>query len=191
MERGVGYQERRNSVRRRMVYPAIYTRLDERGRPYDEKPSRSIDVSMGGMRLQSPFPVDQGERLDIDVALADRLISCRGEVVYVVRDGCVDFELGISISEIAERDRLALGQVEKDPFDLSGSDQEGLIIRQGQIMCPNCGEAIGSVGTIKAMIAYCKEFLGQCSCGLKYDIRISSRGRANISFPARRIELIC
>jgi hypothetical protein len=69
--------ERRDSVRIKGVYPAVYTRFDEQGRPFEQKPSRSMDVSEKGLRLQSSFPVHPRELLDIAVALRDRVVSFR------------------------------------------------------------------------------------------------------------------
>ncbi|NIO04913.1 MAG: hypothetical protein GTN74_09940 [Proteobacteria bacterium] len=57
-----------------------------------------------------------------------------------------------------------------------------------RIMCPNCGEEIASMGRVQELIAYCKEFFGQCSCGQKYHIALSLSGGAILSFPDRHIE---
>lgn len=191
MEDTFRIQERRNSVRWKMIYPAIYARLDQEGRPFDQKPSRSIDVSLGGMRLQSIFPVQPREMLDIAVALGNSLINYKGEVVYVIHDQDQGFEMGISIREINKGDRLTLNRVKRQLWDSYDIEHDNLIIRRGRVVCPNCGEPIGSVDKIRAMIAYCKEFLGQCSCGLRYDIRVSSYGGASLSFPEKQIELVC
>lgn len=58
-----------------------------------------------------------------------------------------------------------------------------------RIVCPNCGEQIASVARVKEMIAYCKEFFSQCSCGQKYHIKLSFSGSAILSFPERQIEI--
>lgn len=186
-----GIQDRRNSVRWKMIYPAIYTRFDKEGRPFDEKPSRSMNVSLGGIRLQSSFPVHPRETLDIAVALGNSLVSYKGEVIYVIHAQDQRFELGISIKKIRNGDRMILNRFRVQPRDSSDPEAENLILWMGQIVCPNCGEPIGSVDKIKAMIAYCKEFLGRCSCGLRYDIRISSYGSASLTFPDKDIELVC
>jgi len=57
-----------------------------------------------------------------------------------------------------------------------------------QIMCPNCGAQIASIRRVQELIAYCKEFFGQCNCGQKYHIVLSFTGGAVISFPDRQIE---
>jgi len=65
MEDTLKPQERRGAIRLRMMYPAVYTRFDNQGRACDQKMSRSMDMSQGGVRLQSSFSVDSGEVLDI------------------------------------------------------------------------------------------------------------------------------
>ncbi len=57
------------------------------------------------------------------------------------------------------------------------------------IVCPNCGEQISTAARVEEMIAYCKDFFGQCSCGQKYHIGLSYSGNAILSLPDRQIEI--
>ena len=108
MEDSFGFQDRRGSIRLKMIYPAIYTRFDNQGRAYDQKISRSMNVSQGGVRLQSSFLVDSGEVLDITMALGENLVTFKGKVIYVKPSEDQGFELGISIEDIENQDRVAL-----------------------------------------------------------------------------------
>ena len=110
MEDTFRFQDRRCSIRLKMDYPAIYTRFDTQGRECDQKVSRSMNVSLRGVRLQSSFPVDSGEVLDITMALGDNLVTFRGKVIYVTPSEGQVFELGISIEDIENQDRIALAQ---------------------------------------------------------------------------------
>jgi len=101
-------QDRRNSIRLKIDYPAIYTRFDNQGRECDQKISRSMNMSLGGVRLQSSFPVDSGEVLDISMALRENLVTFKGKVIYVTGSEDQGFELGISIEDIAKQDKIAL-----------------------------------------------------------------------------------
>jgi hypothetical protein len=184
-------QDRRNSARRKLIYPALYTRFDREGRPFDEKPSRSMNVSSGGMRLQSSFPVQPKETLEIAMAMEDRLVNFKGEVVYVIRAQDQTFELGVSFVHVESRDGLALSRSKGQVRDSGPRDDQTMILERGHIVCPNCGKPIASVERIRAMTAYCKELLGRCDCGLGYEIRVSSFGSASLSFPDRQIELVC
>jgi hypothetical protein len=53
MENQDRLQDRRNAIRFNLIYPAIYVRFDSEGRPFDEKPSNSVNISLGGVRLGS------------------------------------------------------------------------------------------------------------------------------------------
>lgn len=108
MEATFRFQERRDSIRLKMDYPAIYTRLDDQGREYGQKISRSRNISLGGMRLQSNFPVDPGEVLVITMALGENLLTFKGKVIYVAPSEGKGFEFGISIEDIENQDRIAL-----------------------------------------------------------------------------------
>jgi acetyltransferase-like isoleucine patch superfamily enzyme len=52
-----------------------------------------------------------------------------------------------------------------------------------QIVCQRCGEPIASTQRVEEMIAYCNEFLGQCSCGQKYHIATAPQGGIILFFP--------
>lgn len=102
------FQNRKDSIRLKVIYPAIYTRFDTKGREYDQKACRSMNVSQRGVRLQSSFPVDSGELLDITIALGGNLVAFKGRVVYVASSEGDGFEFGISIEDIDDQDRVAL-----------------------------------------------------------------------------------
>ena len=108
MEDTFRFQERRDSIRLKMDYPAIYIRFDNQGKEYGKKISRSMNVSLGGVRLQSNFPVDPGEVLDITMALGENSVTFKGKVIYVTPSEGKGFEFGISIEDIENRDRIAL-----------------------------------------------------------------------------------
>jgi len=65
------------------------------------------------------------------------------------------------------------------------------VVRMEQIVCPNCGEPIASILRVKEIIGYCKEFWGQCSCGQKYNFRVSLLNEVVLSFPDRQVEIVC
>ena len=67
-----------------------------------------MNVSLGGVRLQSSFTVDSGEVLDISMVLGENLVTFKGKVIYVAGSEDQGFELGISIEDIADQDKIAL-----------------------------------------------------------------------------------
>lgn len=122
MEDSYKFHNRRESIRLSMMYPALYTRVDEKGNAYDQKMSRSMNVSLGGVKLQSNYSVDSGEVLDISMALRENLINFQGKVVYVRGSEDRGFELGISIEDIADEDKIALRRF---IYYFKGSEQQG------------------------------------------------------------------
>ena len=110
MEDILRFQNRKDSIRLKVIYPAIYTRFDNKGRACEQKASRSMNVSQGGVRLQSSFPVDYGEVLDVTMALGENLVAFKGKVVYVTSSEDHGFEFGISIEDIENQDRVTLTQ---------------------------------------------------------------------------------
>jgi hypothetical protein len=91
-----------------MVFPVVYNQFDNQGRACDQVPSKSMDISSGGVKLQSGFAVRPGELLDISMALGPSMVTFKGEVVHVVRSDHQDFEFGVCIKEIDNPDRIAL-----------------------------------------------------------------------------------
>ena len=61
-----------------------------------------------------------------------------------------------------------------------------------QLVCPRCGEPIGSMARIGRVIEACpeREISGQCTCGEKYSVRRSLYGII-LSFPNRQMSLAC
>ncbi len=110
MERNPRLQERRNWVRFNKMHPVTYIRFDEKGNPCDQKPSRSMNMSQGGVKLQSNFPVQQEEVLDLTMALEDELITFRGKVIYVIRSEEQGFEFGVAITDIDNQDKEILSK---------------------------------------------------------------------------------
>ncbi|MFX0199282.1 MAG: PilZ domain-containing protein [Candidatus Hodarchaeota archaeon] len=93
-----------------MDYPTLCTRFDNPGRQGDQRISHSINVSLGGARFQSTFPVNSGEVLDITMALGDNLVTFKAKVVYVTPSEDRVFEFGVSFIDSERQDRIALNR---------------------------------------------------------------------------------
>lgn len=59
-----------------------------------------------------------------------------------------------------------------------------------QIVCPSCGEPIASLQRLKEIVSFCKEFWGQCSCGQKYNLRLSMPDGVVLSFPDKQVVIV-
>jgi hypothetical protein len=101
-------RDRRNAMRLDVKCPCAHTRFDDGGNPYDQRPSKSLNLTAEGVGLHSRFSVDVGEMLKITMALGDDLITFRGKVIYVNFSQGQGFQYGISIKDIDKMDRIAL-----------------------------------------------------------------------------------
>ncbi len=192
-----GTQEKRNDFRYEMVYPVIYTRFDDQGREFDQRPSKLMNMSLGGVGLLANSPVDPGEMLDISMALEDvlvayqdRLVSFLGKVIYLIPSQDQTIRLGISIEKIKDRERCKINDFIHKLF-VSNREHGGVITQQGDIVCPNCGERVERVGRVKEVTAYYGEFWDQCSCGQRYEAKPRSSDTIVLLFPDKQLEIIC
>jgi hypothetical protein len=189
-------QERRKSSRFGTICPVIYGRMDERGRQCDQKPSRCVNVSTGGVKLQSSFLVGPEEILDTTMALENRLvpaenrlISFMGRVTYLIASEDREIELGLSIQEIADQDREKLLRFIKR-IVAPGLKHEEAIIQKGKIVCPACGKQIDSVARVKCGVGKLKRFWDDCPCGQRYEAETYGSGRMILCFPERRVGVV-
>lgn len=103
-------RERRIHPRLRVTHPALYfSHIYPRPRV-----ASTVDLSMGGARIETPYSLIFGEHLDISIAIRPQVIQCRGKVVHV-RTSQGDyspmglrFEAGIRFEGMSEHDRLYL-----------------------------------------------------------------------------------
>ena len=86
------------------------------------------------------------------------------------------------------------GEVEASPsFRMGFFIADSVRYTMEQILCPKCGELITRVARAKGVMAYYpkKELSGQCTCGQKYSIKLSSLNSLIISFPDRETVSAC
>ncbi|MCW4020832.1 MAG: hypothetical protein NWF14_06365 [Candidatus Bathyarchaeota archaeon] len=60
-----------------------------------------------------------------------------------------------------------------------------------QIVCPNCGEPLDRAERLKEVVESCGQFLGQCTCGQKYHLTLSTGDSMLLSYPDRKAEIVC
>jgi c-di-GMP-binding flagellar brake protein YcgR len=69
---------------------------------------RTLDVSVGGAKVETHRELSTGTELDMDIAIEDRLISAKGVVVRVEQLKSGLFGTGIRFTSISEADRELL-----------------------------------------------------------------------------------
>jgi c-di-GMP-binding flagellar brake protein YcgR len=102
--------ERRKWVRINAHCPCTIARFDDEENPIDQSPSTTFDLSSEGVGVDTRFPVQSGETLNITMALGDQVVSFRGEVVHVNQSGGHRYRSGISITDIGKMDRISLAR---------------------------------------------------------------------------------
>ena len=98
--------ERRNYPRVKVTHPVLYL-PDIYPSP---KAAWTLDLSMGGTRIETPHLLVQGERLEISIVIRSKVIKCRGHVVYTELPTKDRRKAGIRFEEISEEDSVYLGE---------------------------------------------------------------------------------
>jgi hypothetical protein len=98
--------ERRSHPRAEVPHPVLYF-TDVYPRP---QVGSTIDLSLGGARIQTLCGLISGERLEISIAIRPRVIKSRGQVVQILWPGGESLKAGIRFEELSKQDRLYLGQ---------------------------------------------------------------------------------
>ena len=100
-------KERRGSPRIRSLHLASYVPRKGSEQEYIISIGRTLDVSKGGVKVETHRELAKGSELDMDIAIQDRLITAKGVVVYVEPLSNGLYGTGIRFTAISEAD-LAL-----------------------------------------------------------------------------------
>jgi len=98
--------ERRSHPRVEVSHPVLYFN-DIYPSP---KVNSTLDLSTGGARIETPYSLITGERLEITIAIDPQVIKCRGEVVYVLDSMGEGPKAGIRFEELSAHDKIYLRQ---------------------------------------------------------------------------------
>ena len=98
--------ERRNYPRWGVSHPVLYF-TDIYPRP---KAASTLDLSLGGARIETLYCLITGERLEITIAIRPQTIKCRGKTIYVSGPEGGRMKAGIIFEELSEHDRNYLRQ---------------------------------------------------------------------------------
>jgi len=98
--------ERRAYPRIEVSHPVIYI-SDIYPSP---KTASTIDLSLGGTKIETLHSLAKGERLQISIAVHPEVIKFRAKVVYVLWPDAERLQAGVRFDEISEHDKLYLRQ---------------------------------------------------------------------------------
>ncbi len=98
--------ERRTYPRVEASHPVLYS-SNTYPRP---KVANTVDLSLGGTRIETPYSLIAGETLKLSIAIHPQVIECKGEVVHVLWLNGETLKAGVRFDELSKLDRLYLRQ---------------------------------------------------------------------------------
>ncbi|NIQ37502.1 MAG: hypothetical protein GTN81_02775 [Proteobacteria bacterium] len=103
---GMAILERRRFERIEAFHPVLYY-SDIYPRP---KVASTLDISLGGARIETRYSLIKSEGLDISIAIKPQVIKCRGRVMYALDPEGERQRVGIRFEDLSSQDSLFLGQ---------------------------------------------------------------------------------
>ncbi len=101
-------REKRASRRIRSLNLTSYTPKKGDKQEYIVSIGRTLDVSEGGVKVETHRKLDNGTELEMDIAVEEKIITAKGEVVHTeeLKNGL--FGTGIRFTSISDEDRKIL-----------------------------------------------------------------------------------
>jgi hypothetical protein len=98
-------REKRSSRRIRSLNLTSYTPRKGEEQQYIVSIGRTLDVSEGGVKVETHRRLANGTELEMDIAIEDKIITAKGEVVHTeeLKNGL--FGTGIQFTAISDEDR--------------------------------------------------------------------------------------
>ncbi len=84
-----------------LYFPDIYPR---------PKTALTLDLSVGGTRIETLYLLIEGERLEISIAISSKVIKSRGHVVHTEWQVGGRLKAGVQFEKISKEDGLYLGE---------------------------------------------------------------------------------
>ncbi len=100
--------EKRASRRIRTLNLTSYTPKKGDKQDYIISIGRTLDVSEGGVKVETHRELEKGTELDMDIAIEDKIVSARGVVLHTeeLKNGL--YGTGIRFTSISDEDRKLL-----------------------------------------------------------------------------------
>ena len=107
IEEQMGRTERRKYIRPEALNLLDYLVVDDQGKQGDYSMGRTLNVSKGGILMETHIPLPQGQRVMITLGLKDDLIDIMGRIVYSTFDA-ERHQNGIEFFHVADSDQKIL-----------------------------------------------------------------------------------
>ncbi len=111
MVRSEAIQEERRRYSRFDPVPEITYSYGFYNEPLEAK---TLELSLGGARIQTEFPLLVGETLEVNIAAEDEEIDVGGKVIHTNRASDGSFVVGLSFDGISEIKRKVLHHFFRD-----------------------------------------------------------------------------
>ena len=106
-------EENRREFKR--VHAPVYCRPMGLSFSFLQPKQRTLDISLGGMRIYSDEPIKKGTKLELELFLPDTTsVTCKVEVVWVEAlpaGGPATHDIGLQFIEIKSEDKARLATV--------------------------------------------------------------------------------
>jgi len=99
--------ERRHFIRPEALNLLDYLVVDAQGRQGEYSMGRTLNVSKGGILMETHIPLPVGQQVMITIGLENNLVDIMGRIVYATYDAGMH-QNGIEFFHVAENDRRIL-----------------------------------------------------------------------------------
>ncbi len=99
--------ERRRYIRPEALNLLDYLVVDEQGRQGNYSMARTLNVSKGGILMETHIPLPQGQQVMLTLGLNDQLIDVMGRIAYTTTSSG-RYQNGIEFFHVSDRDKHIL-----------------------------------------------------------------------------------
>ena len=104
METQALHKERRRHRRFELINLVVYKQFEI------EKITKTINLSVGGMKMRTEFPVPLHEELEISIKIGDEIFKSQGKVMYANQRKDGDYDIGVNFINAPEESLNLLSQ---------------------------------------------------------------------------------
>ncbi len=97
-------KERRRHRRFELINLVVYKQFEI------EKITKTINLSIGGMKIRTEFPVPLHEELEISIRLGDQIFRSQGKVIYANERKDGNYDIGVNFVNAPEENLDLLSQ---------------------------------------------------------------------------------
>ena len=87
-----------------------YVCLDENNEEVNQGMGRTLNVSQGGILLETHIPIDKNYIISLSIGLEEEMVDIKGKIIYNQNGKEGKFEAGIEFQDINEKSRKTLNR---------------------------------------------------------------------------------